>query len=110
VFFGSPTLHSAGGIPGVRKALDIFRGESDLAMGQIGCPSLDQLGPALSGTRIGHRTADAVCAPQLPADCATGLVVAGRSSALSISSKVRPLVSGPNAQKPMTPRMYQDAK
>jgi hypothetical protein len=32
------------------------------------------------------------------------------TSALSISSKVRPLVSGPNAQKPTTPRMYQDAK
>ena len=35
----------AGGLPGVKKALDIFRGEIDLVMGQIGCPSLDQLGP-----------------------------------------------------------------
>src|SRR6516165_2022432 len=48
---------------------------------------------------------------QLPAVCATGLAAAtGWSSVLSISSNVRPLVSGPNAQKPITPRMYQDAK
>jgi hypothetical protein len=48
---------------------------------------------------------------QLPAVCTTALATAaGRSSALSISSKVRPLVSGPNAQKPMMPRIYQEAK
>jgi len=42
-----PTLYGAvaGGLPGVKKALDIFRGEIDLVKGQIGCPSLDQLGP-----------------------------------------------------------------
>ena len=47
VFFGRPTLYGAvaGGLPGVKKAIDIFRGEIDLVMGQIGCPSLDQLGP-----------------------------------------------------------------
>ena len=47
VFFGRPTLYGAvaGGIAGVKKAIDIFRGEIDLVMGQIGCPSLDQLGP-----------------------------------------------------------------
>jgi isopentenyl diphosphate isomerase/L-lactate dehydrogenase-like FMN-dependent dehydrogenase len=47
VFFGRPTLYGAvaGGLPGVKKAVDIFRGEIDLVMGQIGCPSLDQLGP-----------------------------------------------------------------
>jgi (S)-mandelate dehydrogenase len=47
VFFGRPTLYGAvaGGLPGVKKALDIFRTEIDLVMGQIGCPSLDQLGP-----------------------------------------------------------------
>jgi ABC-type microcin C transport system duplicated ATPase subunit YejF len=47
VFFGRPTLYGAvaGGLPGVKKAFDIFRGEIDLVMGQIGCPSLDQLGP-----------------------------------------------------------------
>ena len=46
-FFGRPTLYgaAAGGIAGVKKAIDIFRGEIDLVMGQIGCPSLDQLGP-----------------------------------------------------------------
>jgi len=46
-FFGRPTLYGAvaGGLPGVKKAVDIFRGEIDLVMGQIGCPSLDQLGP-----------------------------------------------------------------
>jgi L-lactate dehydrogenase (cytochrome)/(S)-mandelate dehydrogenase len=47
VFFGRPTLYGAvaGGLPGVKKAIDIFRREVDLVMGQIGCPSLDQLGP-----------------------------------------------------------------
>jgi (S)-mandelate dehydrogenase len=47
VFFGRPTLYGAvvGGVPGVRKVVDIFRNEIDLVMGQIGCPSLDQLGP-----------------------------------------------------------------
>ena len=46
VFFGRPTLYGAvaGGLPGVKKAIDIFRSEIDLVMGQIGCPSLDQLG------------------------------------------------------------------
>src|SRR5579863_3895336 len=47
VTFGRPTLYgaAAGGLAGVKKAIDIFRGEIDLVMGQIGCPSLDQLGP-----------------------------------------------------------------
>src|SRR6266478_3223442 len=47
VFFGRPMLYGAvaGGLPGVTKAIDIFRTEIDLVMGQIGCPSLDQLGP-----------------------------------------------------------------
>jgi (S)-mandelate dehydrogenase len=47
VFFGRPTLYGAvaGGLPGVKKAVDIFRNEIDLVMAQIGCPSLDQLGP-----------------------------------------------------------------
>jgi (S)-mandelate dehydrogenase len=46
-FMGRPTLYgaAAGGIPGVKKAIDIFRSEIDLVMAQIGCPSLDQLGP-----------------------------------------------------------------
>ena len=46
-FMGRPTLYgaAAGGTPGVKKAIDIFRTEIDLVMGQIGCPSLDQLGP-----------------------------------------------------------------
>jgi isopentenyl diphosphate isomerase/L-lactate dehydrogenase-like FMN-dependent dehydrogenase len=35
----------AGGLPGVKKAIDIFRSEIDLVMGQIGCPSLSELGP-----------------------------------------------------------------
>ena len=42
VFFGRPTLYGAAG---VKKAVDILRGEIDLVMGQIGCPRLDQLGP-----------------------------------------------------------------
>jgi (S)-mandelate dehydrogenase len=47
VTFGRPTLYGAvaGGLDGVKKAIDIFRSEIDLVMGQIGCPSLDQLGP-----------------------------------------------------------------
>src|SRR5580693_5350993 len=47
VFFGRPTLYgaAAGGLPGVKKAVDILRSEIDLVMGQIGCPRLDQLGP-----------------------------------------------------------------
>jgi (S)-mandelate dehydrogenase len=46
VFFGRPTLYGAvaGGLPGVKKAVDIFRTEIDLVMGQIGCPSLAELG------------------------------------------------------------------
>ena len=46
VFFGRPTLYGAvaGGLPGVKKAVDIFRTEIDLVMGQIGCSSIDQLG------------------------------------------------------------------
>ena len=32
-------------LDGVKLAIDIFRTEIDLVMGQIGCPSLDQLGP-----------------------------------------------------------------
>ena len=46
-FFGRPTLYGAvaGGLPGVKKAINIFVNEIDLVMGQIGCASLDQLGP-----------------------------------------------------------------
>src|SRR5882762_230036 len=46
-FFGRPTLYGAvaGGLPGVKKAIDIFRGEIDLVMGQLGSPSLGELGP-----------------------------------------------------------------
>jgi isopentenyl diphosphate isomerase/L-lactate dehydrogenase-like FMN-dependent dehydrogenase len=47
VFMGRPTLYgaAAGGVAGVKKAISIFREEIDLVMGQIGCASLDQLGP-----------------------------------------------------------------
>ncbi len=47
VFFGRPTLYGAvvGGLPGVKKTIDIFRTEIDLVMGQIGCPNLAELGP-----------------------------------------------------------------
>jgi len=46
-FMGRPTLYgaAAGGLPGVKKAIDIFVNEIDLVMGQIGCPSLADLGP-----------------------------------------------------------------
>ena len=47
VFVGRATLYgaAAGGLPGAQKAIDILRKEIDLVMGQIGCPSLDGLGP-----------------------------------------------------------------
>ena len=47
VFFGRPTLYGAvaGGLPGVRKAVEIFRTEIDTVMAQIGCPNLNELGP-----------------------------------------------------------------
>jgi (S)-mandelate dehydrogenase len=47
VFFGRPTLYGAvaGGVAGVKKAVDIFRNEIDLVMAQVGCPSIAELGP-----------------------------------------------------------------
>ncbi|TWT06047.1 alpha-hydroxy acid oxidase [Reyranella sp. CPCC 100927] len=47
VFVGRATLYGAtvGGQAGVTKAINILRREIDLTMGQIGCPSLDHLGP-----------------------------------------------------------------
>lgn len=47
VFQGRPTLYgaAAGGRTGVTKAIGILQREIDLAMGQLGCPRLDQLGP-----------------------------------------------------------------
>ncbi len=47
VFMGRPTLYgaAAGGISGVKKAIDILREEIDVLMAQIGCPSLAELGP-----------------------------------------------------------------
>ena len=46
-FMGRPTLYgaAAGGLPGVKKAIEILVNEIDLVMGQIGCPSLAELGP-----------------------------------------------------------------
>ncbi|MBT6272646.1 MAG: alpha-hydroxy-acid oxidizing protein [Chromatiales bacterium] len=47
VFLGRPTLYGvvAGGQAGATRALDILRGEVSSVMAQIGCTSLDQLGP-----------------------------------------------------------------
>ena len=61
VFMGRPTLYgaAAGGLAGVKKAVDILRGEIDLVMGQIGCPSLDQLGPDFLWTDDWRRNAPA---------------------------------------------------
>src|SRR6202020_1539765 len=44
-FGGRPTLEgaAAGGLAGVKKAIDIFVSEIDLRMGQIGAPSLGEL-------------------------------------------------------------------
>ncbi len=59
VFFGRPTLYGAvaGGLPGVKKAIDIFRTEIDLVMGQIGCPSLSELGPDFLASEDWRRNA-----------------------------------------------------
>lgn len=47
VFLGRPTLYGviAGGEPGAAKAMAIVKDEMKKVMGQIGCPSIDQLGP-----------------------------------------------------------------
>jgi (S)-mandelate dehydrogenase len=47
VFVGRATLYgaAAGGLAGAQKAVEILRKEVDLVMGQMGCPSLDALGP-----------------------------------------------------------------
>ena len=47
VFLGRPTLYGAiaGGAAGAVRAVDILRDEIDKVMAQIGCPSLDLLGP-----------------------------------------------------------------
>jgi (S)-mandelate dehydrogenase len=47
VFMGRPTLYGAiaGGDIGAAKAVTIVREEMNKVMAQIGCPSLDQLGP-----------------------------------------------------------------
>jgi (S)-mandelate dehydrogenase len=46
VFLGRATLYGvvAGGKPGAVRALKFLHDELDLVMGQIGCPSLDQVG------------------------------------------------------------------
>ena len=41
-----------------QEAIDIFVNEIDLVMGQIGCPSLDRLGPDFCGRTSGRRTVD----------------------------------------------------
>ena len=42
VFVGRPTLYgvTAGGVPGAKTALDIFRSEIDLSMAQMGAPDI----------------------------------------------------------------------
>jgi L-lactate dehydrogenase (cytochrome)/(S)-mandelate dehydrogenase len=47
VFVGRATLYAAavGGRAGVADTIKLLRREIDLTLAQIGCPSLDQLGP-----------------------------------------------------------------
>ena len=47
VFVGRPTLYgvTAGGIPGAKMALNIFRREIDLSMAQMGAAKIADLGP-----------------------------------------------------------------
>jgi (S)-mandelate dehydrogenase len=51
VFVGRATLYgaAAGGASGVRRAIDILRDEIDRVLAQIGCPSVDELGPQWLG-------------------------------------------------------------
>jgi hypothetical protein len=73
--------------------------------------ALDSAKLRSKNARTGPRTVDTVRAGQLPAACTTGRAVAGGpSSARSISSKVRPLGSGPNTQKPIRPTTLHEAK
>lgn len=57
VFTGRATLYgaAAGGLEGVRRAIGILRKEVGLALGQIGCPRIDDLGPGnlLATSRAG---------------------------------------------------------
>lgn len=48
VFLGRPTLYGcvAGGQAGVTKAATLLRDETDKVMKQIGCPSIEDLGPS----------------------------------------------------------------
>jgi (S)-mandelate dehydrogenase len=47
VFVGRPTLYgvTAGGVPGAKMALQIFRREIDISMAQMGAPKISDLGP-----------------------------------------------------------------
>jgi (S)-mandelate dehydrogenase len=47
VLFGRPPLYgaAAGGLAGAKRAIEIMRREIDIAMAQIGCSDLAQLGP-----------------------------------------------------------------
>lgn len=62
-------------------------------------------GPAATTSRSGARYSAGARAGVARAGPA-----AGAASAASISSKVRPLVSWPNTQKPTNPSTYQEAK
>lgn len=58
-FVGRPMLYAAaaGGMNGVRKAIDILRREVDMVMAQTGCATLDRLQPEyLHGLRMGTGT------------------------------------------------------
>ncbi len=59
VFMGRPTLYgaAASGLAGVKKAVEILHDEIDLVMGQIGCPSLDRLGPDFLASEDWRRNA-----------------------------------------------------
>jgi (S)-mandelate dehydrogenase len=48
-FVGRATMYgaAAAGLAGVRKAIEILRGEVDLTLGALGCPTLAELGPHL---------------------------------------------------------------
>jgi (S)-mandelate dehydrogenase len=47
IFLGRATLYgaAAGGVAGVKRAIDILRTETDLVLAQLGCPRFDELGP-----------------------------------------------------------------
>ena len=63
---GAAYALAASGLPGVKRAIDILRGELDLVLGQVGCPAAAGLGrgnlwnPPAAGAEAPHRASGSV--------------------------------------------------